>query len=322
MASRDWTDDEHKLVETESGINNPRAKMPDEKCCTAKSVLSWIFEFALRAALVGAILAANSDLMPLFHREMRPSDWPQANYPHLKHGTIPYIHVVATACLAPIGIFIFYALCSSLVNGRTLGSKLFSEFLRSGLALSLSLIMTELVTDLMKKWIGRHRPDYLSRCFTPPDRQSDTVAWPSLPSRFYDVNGTGYLSDPFVEDVAAIFNESERCFDADEARSGRKSFPSGHTSFAFAGATFSALLSFYFSRRVSGGVRLHDTKKLKIPGSSLSLALLLLCYVPAFYVAISRTQDYRHYGSDVIAGGLLGTFITGLCFFNYYDLRL
>ena len=90
--------------------------------------------------------------------------------------------------------------------------------------------------------------------------------------------------------MPGIFNESDLCYDADEARSGRKSFPSGHTSFAFAGATFSALLCFYFSRRISGGVRLHDTKGLKVPGSSLSLALLLMCYVPAFYVAISRTQ--------------------------------
>ena len=43
--------------------------------------------------------------------------------------------------------------------------------------------MTELITDIMKKWIGRHRPDYLSRCFTPEDQQYEDQAWPILPSK-------------------------------------------------------------------------------------------------------------------------------------------
>ena len=167
--------------ETEPGQTTN--EMPDEKCCTVKSVLSWMVELLIRGVLIGGVLIANSDAMPLFHREMAVPDWPQANYPHLKHGTIPYIYVVATACLAPVAIFTFYAICASLANGRVPTSKLLGEFIRAALALSLSLALTELVTDFMKKWIGRHRPDYLSRCFTPPELQSDTGAWPSLPSR-------------------------------------------------------------------------------------------------------------------------------------------
>jgi len=183
--------------------------------------------------------------------------------------------------------------------------------------------MTELITDIMKKWIGRHRPDYLSRCFTPEDQQNEDQACPILPSKVYDVNGTGYLAEPFIEDIPAIFDESERCFDPDEAKSGRKSFPSGHTSFAFAGATFTALLAFYYSNTLSGGVRIQSRPtQFKVPGASLSLTLLMICYIPALYVAISRTQDYRHYATDVIAGGLLGTFITYACFVNYYSIQL
>ena len=61
--------------------------------------------------------------------------------------------------------------------------RLLVEFIKLGLALSLSLLLTELVTDVMKKWCGVQRPDFLSRCYTPKDQRSETEPWGVLPSR-------------------------------------------------------------------------------------------------------------------------------------------
>ena len=33
-------------------------------------------------------------------------------------------------------------------------------------------------------------------------------------------------------------------------------------------------------------------------------------------------QDYRHFAADVIAGGILGTTVTYLCFIQYYNVNL
>ena len=57
-----------------------------------------------------------------------------------------------------------------------------AEFGTGILALTMSLLLTELITDLMKVWVGRQRPDFLSRCFTPPSMRTD-AKWLTLPSR-------------------------------------------------------------------------------------------------------------------------------------------
>ena len=67
-----------------------------------------------------------------------------------------------------------------------------------------------------------------------------------------------------------------------------RSFPSGHTSFSFAGATICALYSIYWLRRVRTSVRLNQD--FPIPGQSLGIVVFFLFYVPAIWVAISRTQ--------------------------------
>ena len=33
-------------------------------------------------------------------------------------------------------------------------------------------------------------------------------------------------------------------------------------------------------------------------------------------------QDYRHFAADVIAGGIIGTTVTYLCFVQYYKMNL
>jgi len=70
-----------------------------------------------------------------------------------------------------------------------------------------------------------------------------------------------------------------------DGSSGGASFPSGHTSFAFSGAT---LLARWWADE-------HD-------GSALGYLL----YLPATYVGVSRLEGNRHFLSDVTFGAALG----------------
>jgi diacylglycerol diphosphate phosphatase/phosphatidate phosphatase len=88
----------------------------------------------------------------------------------------------------------------------------------------------------------------------------------------------------------------------------RRSFPSGHSSMAFAGLMMLALW-------IAGKLRVARTGQ---------LYRALLAGVPlygAFLICVSRTRDYHHHFSDIIAGGLIGIFsgITGY-FLNYPSL--
>ena len=137
---------------------------------------------------------------------------------------------------------------------------------------------------------------------------------------------------PYIEDVPSYLT-TDMCYPDGKVDSARKSFPSGHTSMAFAGSTFIALLCYHWLTkwRFSSGFERFD-----IPGPSIAIAMFFLSYVPAFFTAISRTQvsqllvttfnilfqDYRHFAVDVIAGGILGTTVTYLCFIQYYKMNL
>lgn len=228
--------------------------------------------------------------------------------------------------------------------------RVLSEYLIAALACSLAYLANGAITDVIKNAYGRPRPDFLSRCFTPTamnDQPEDTFVkanadnlWLTLPSRRYPqantpaqiealnrfgVNGTetGEIPFPYIEDVKSMVNV-EDCINSDGGvkllmTGGRRSFPSGHTSFAFAGATFCALYSYYWLGKMRSKMNLGRT--IPFPGTSVKLGMIFLWFIPAIYVAITRTQDYRHHPGDVFCGALIGVVTTFLTFVQYYDLR-
>ena len=75
----------------------------------------------------------------------------------------------------------------------------------------------------------------------------------------------------------------------------RLSFPSGHSSFAFAAAIY---LVIYVQSRITWR------------GSKLSKHFLQLIFVAAaIYTGLSRISDYKHHWSDVFGGSILGIVI-------------
>lgn len=77
------------------------------------------------------------------------------------------------------------------------------------------------------------------------------------------------------------------------------SFPSGHTSFSFAAAT-------YLARRIDD----------ENDGPYDKLGYLL--YVPALYVGINRVEVGRHFPSDVAFGAFLGMFVSNFVYNAHY----
>lgn len=138
------------------------------------------------------------------------------------------------------------------------------DFHHAALGLFESLGLTFFLTQTLKVTVGRLRPDFLARC-QPDD---------SLQCR-----GEG----------SAI-------------RTGRRSFPSGHTSISFAGGVFLSLYLWGKLKPLEGG-------------AFWKTALVLLPLSGAALVGVSRVLDHRHHWEDVLVGALLGTGVSCLTYF-------
>ncbi|KIY49976.1 lipid phosphate phosphatase 1 [Fistulina hepatica ATCC 64428] len=155
---------------------------------------------------------------------------------------------------------------------------------------SIALLATRglaaLVTVCLKHSVGRLRPDFLARC-----------KWDK--------------------------NLEECIGKADSILEGRKSFPSGHASTAFAGMTFLAL---FLAGQMSAW-RFDAPVKPGAVRSSRMVRLSLTFFPLAFatYVAITRLEDHRHHEEDIIVGSLIGILSACIFYILYwtspFDLR-
>ncbi|OBA22966.1 PAP2-domain-containing protein [Metschnikowia bicuspidata var. bicuspidata NRRL YB-4993] len=147
------------------------------------------------------------------------------------------------------------------------------------LGLALTVSVDGVVTDILKCWVGRPRPDFLARCGpmegTPVDQ-------------FVDIS---VCTAPLGMSVLA---------------DGMRSTPSGHSSISFSAFLYLAMWiygQFQLTRRPRD-IHLH-----------LLAALPLLL---ASYVALSRVQDYRHHFVDIFLGGILGCTIAYTMYHKYF----
>lgn len=146
------------------------------------------------------------------------------------------------------------------------------------LGLFISLLLASFVTNVIKNAVGRPRPDLIARCKPAPGTPSNKlVMW-------------------------TVCTET----DHHTLHDGWRSFPSGHSSFAFSGLGYLSLV-------LAGQLRVFRPRT--------DLARVLLTLIPllgAALIAISRCEDYRHDVYDVTVGSILGFLVAHFSYRRYY----
>lgn len=145
--------------------------------------------------------------------------------------------------------------------------------------LGLSVLSTSVLTDILKNFIGRHRPDFLSRCVPKQGTPENVLV--------------------FAKDVCTTKN-------LDRLRDGFRTTPSGHSSLSFSGL-------FYLSLWLAGQLVITN-EYVGTWRSIVSFAPSL----GAALIALSRTEDYRHHFVDIFIGSLIGLTIGYISYFRLF----
>ncbi|GMI63416.1 LIPID PHOSPHATE PHOSPHATASE 3, lipid phosphate phosphatase 3 [Hibiscus trionum] len=183
-----------------------------------------------------------------------------------KSNTVPVWAVPMYAILLPMMIFLIVYIRRRDVY----------DLHHAVLGLLFSILVTAVITDSIKNAVGRPRPDFFWRCF--PDGKDAYDQWGNV-----------------------------MCHgDKGVIKEGHKSFPSGHTSWSFAGMCF---LSLY----LSGKIKVFDRR-----GHVAKLCVVFLPLLVASLVGISRVDDYWHHWQDVFAGGLIGLVVSTFCYLQFF----
>ncbi|KAL4577589.1 hypothetical protein LXL04_013698 [Taraxacum kok-saghyz] len=218
--------------------------------------------------LIIALLAAITGILALLHPFHRfiGKDMMSDLKYPMKPSTIPFWTVPLYAVVLPIVIFLAFYLRRKDVY----------DLHHAVLGLLFSVFITGVITEALKCAIGRPRPDFFWRCF--PDGIDVYDQWGGV-----------------------------KCHgDIDVIGQGHKSFPSGHSSWSFAGLGF---LSLY----LSGKIRVFDQQ-----GHAAKLCIVFLPLLAASLVAISRVDNYRHHWQDVFIGGFIGITMAIFCYLQFF----
>jgi membrane-associated phospholipid phosphatase len=153
-----------------------------------------------------------------------------------------------------------------------------------------ALMGTVLVTEGFKLSFGRLRPDFRDR--------------------YLNAACTGVVDTPAGLDCATVDTSRFRISE-EGLQDGMKSFVSGHSSSAFAIATFS---SWWLGSTL---VWNPDRPAWGPAVGALSMGTLL---AGAGYVASTRLSDHKHHPEDVVVGSLLGATVATTAWFVHFDL--
>lgn len=202
-----------------------------------------------------------------YHRFVGKDMMSDLKYP-FKNSTVPIWGVPLIAIVLPYVIF----------TGIYLKKRDVYDLHHAILGLLYAVLITGVITDAIKDAVGRPRPDFFWRCFPDGKEKYD-------PARYGDVICHGNKGD---------------------VKEGHKSFPSGHSSWTFAGLGF---LTWY----LSGKIQAFDRK-----GHIAKLCIVFLPLLIASLVAVSRVDDYWHHWQDVFAGGFLGFAVASFCYLQFF----
>ncbi|KAH7492018.1 PA-phosphatase related-family protein [Phytophthora ramorum] len=196
---------------------------------------------------------------------------------------VPMIALVGIGVGAPIiiNLFINYAL-PKFRSVRIIPHDTRDFFL----TIVQSTSMATLLTQFTKNMTGRFRPCFYDMC-----KWNHDVVWDGV---------------------------TNLCTSASGEKEGRKSFPSGHASFAF--ATMLVLTLYLLGRST---LNCENRSETMMRGGRKTLKLFL-CFIPTFlaaWVAVTRTIDNWHHYADILAGSIIGAVSACISYsFNYASI--
>ncbi|KAL3662592.1 hypothetical protein V7S43_012444 [Phytophthora oleae] len=196
---------------------------------------------------------------------------------------VPMIALVGIGVGAPIiiNLFINYAL-PKFRRVRIIPHDTRDFFL----TIVQSTSMATLLTQFTKNMTGRFRPCFYDMC-----KWNYDIVWDGV---------------------------TNLCQSASGEKEGRKSFPSGHASFAFATML---VLTLYLLGRSS--LNCENRSETMMRGGRKTLKLFL-CFIPTFlaaWVAVTRTIDNWHHYADILAGSIIGAVSACLSYsYNYASI--
>jgi diacylglycerol diphosphate phosphatase/phosphatidate phosphatase len=117
------------------------------------------------------------------------------------------------------------------------------------------------------------------------------------------------------------------CTRTDLLQDGFRSFPSGHASFSSAGMWYLILYSAASEStsapddgRISGLSLMAEMRVNNRRGYTWKAWVLLAPFTCAILVAVSRSMDYRHHATDLIAGSIIGVLSAWVGYRSYYPV--
>ncbi|KAF2205958.1 lipid phosphate phosphatase 1 [Delitschia confertaspora ATCC 74209] len=260
-----------------------------------KVVLSYILDYVIIVALIVTFTAI--DKVEPFHQPWSMKNY-TLHYPYADPERIPVFWLCIITVLFPAIVIAFYTLVIDGVFSHQLptygsgGRKLFGRYrlkdrlweLNCGiLGLMLSVCASFTITGALKNAIGKPRPDLIARCMVREGYEE--AAGKSFALTTYEV-----CTNP----------------NNDVLKDGFRSFPSGHSSTAFAGL-------YYLSMYLAAKMHVLDSR-----GEVWKTFLVLVPTLAAALVAGSRIMDARHHPFDVLSGSLLGLLVAWASYRQYF----
>ncbi|CCK71001.1 bifunctional diacylglycerol diphosphate phosphatase/phosphatidate phosphatase KNAG_0F03400 [Huiozyma naganishii CBS 8797] len=207
--------------------------------------------------------------LPPFERQFYVNDL-TISHPYALHQRVDDTMLFFYSLVLPCGVIC--AVWSLLCDRRHRWYVLYVSLL----GLFLSIFTTSLLTNFLKNWFGRLRPDFIDRC----------QPRPNLP-------------------INVLLHASEACTNdnKDVLLEGFRTTPSGHASESFAGLGYLYLwlCGQLLTEHAQVGLWRKFVAAIPLLGASL--------------IALSRTQDYRHHFVDILIGSIIG-YISAYVFYR------
>lgn len=208
-----------------------------------------------------------------FERHITPEEMENVKYPFDRHSTVPSWLVPIYGLVLPVVLaVVFHVMMNCEI--REFHDLIFSVLI--------NLAVTAAATGFLKETLGRPRPNFFERCYGDTYSVTDTL--------------------PYVNGNPPDCTNSDKS----EVEEGRRSFPSGHSSWAMCSM-------FYVTLFLIGKMHVFDGR-----GHFWKLAVSLAPTWLAIVIGITRIDDYMHHWTDVVAGWLLGMLVATMVYLMYY----